>query len=458
MIDQHISYQAACRPLARAVLRPQGVITFGQFNSHITNVAAELGNCVSPGQVVAVSVGDPYLRWVAVLALSRCGVASAASTDEDADLRLVDPEAASPNAIPLSPDWLSRQAPTSMRRVVVDPEGLGRVSVSSGTTGQRKRIGTSWRLLDATLRNTVLVYRAPTGWWWPTTGIDTGMGFNAAMAAWATGNSVGLGLPLRPDLVMKGRPALISLVTSQLWRLVRNMNGAKVDWPLRLICGGGIISPELARQTRLTLTADLNSVYGTSETGAVAVGNLSLFEGEENAVGYILPNVDVEARDEEGCVLPAGSAGRLWIRGERVIAGYLSGASSSSSIFENGWFSPGDIGRVREDGLLYMDGRVDELMNLGGHKVSPSWVERPALQCVGVRDAAAFTAQDSDGATICCLAIETEESFRLDDLEAILRPLMSKLGPLRIVSLRELPRNEMGKVERARLTDFLQSS
>jgi acyl-CoA synthetase (AMP-forming)/AMP-acid ligase II len=136
-----------------------------------------------------------------------------------------------------------------------------------------------------------------------------------------------------------------------------------------------------------------------------------------------------------------------------VARGYLDGAPEAGQAFRHGGFYPGDLGRLREDGLLFIEGRVDDRMNLGGHKIMPGVVEEVAMGCPGVRDAVAFAAPDEAGVDQCWLAVVQGEGFERERLAAHLDQLRESVWPIRFAWTEAIPRNAMGKAERRRLRD-----
>jgi acyl-coenzyme A synthetase/AMP-(fatty) acid ligase len=331
---------------------------------------------------------------------------------------------------------------------------------SSGTTGERKRLGMNWDVIDAAIRNALVAYGAPDGPWLASTGIGTILGMVVTLAGWASGNPavLGLGGTLPPDKLQQLKPRLIALVPDQLRRLLDELPADYERWPVRIVSGGGPVPPNLARRTEEQLTDDLRSVYGASETGAVAIAELPLLKQQASAAGYVLPGVDVEVVDEHGASMPAGELGRVRIRSNRIATHYLDDEQRTSRVFRDGWFHSSDLGRLREDGLLLIEGRADDVMNIGGHKVLPDWIEQAALLCAGVTDAAAFSIPDENGLERCWLAIVRSPDFVADQLSPALRVQLGWLGTIQVIFVDQIPRNEMGKIERSRLKGLVRSA
>ncbi|MBM3270332.1 MAG: acyl--CoA ligase [Candidatus Sericytochromatia bacterium] len=94
-----------------------------------------------------------------------------------------------------------------------------------------------------------------------------------------------------------------------------------------------------------------------------------------------------------GCEVRVGDGGELLVRGAGVFAGYLDDPPATAAALRDGWLHTGDLGRL-EGGYLVLDGRLKDLINRGGEKVSPDAVEAVLLECPGVREVAVFGVPD----------------------------------------------------------------
>jgi acyl-CoA synthetase (AMP-forming)/AMP-acid ligase II len=139
------------------------------------------------------------------------------------------------------------------------------------------------------------------------------------------------------------------------------------------------------------------------------------------------------------------------IRGARVATAYIGDAEASADAFRDGGFYPGDIGRLGADGVLIIEGRADDRMNLGGFKLMPGVVEAVALECPGVTAAAAFAAPDERGLDCCWLAVVRGPDFDRQRLVDHLAASPVELPDIRFAWTEAIPRNAMGKIERRRL-------
>ncbi|BBZ25678.1 class I adenylate-forming enzyme family protein [Mycolicibacter hiberniae] len=189
----------------------------------------------------------------------------------------------------------------------------------------------------------------------------------------------------------------------------------------------------------------LNS-YGQTELGGEVVG-WSAADAREwgetklGSVGRPLPGIDVMIADDEVLVrTPTTKARKIdpafW---DRLTA--------------DGWFRTGDLGWFDDDGFLWLDGRVSDMINRGGLKVFPGTVEDVLLSAAGVQEAAVVGVPDERvGEVPWAFVVRLDDTVTVQDLDAWCRARLTPYRvPARIVFVDQLPRNEVGKVVKRNL-------
>ena len=162
--------------------------------------------------------------------------------------------------------------------------------------------------------------------------------------------------------------------------------------------------------------------------------------------------------DASGTLLAAGETGEVVIRGDNVTAGYLANPSANASAFTAGWLRTGDQGWLDEDGYLRLTGRLKELINRGGEKISPREVDEALLDHPAVAQAVTFALPDEKLGEEVAAAIVLREGAVLSESE--LRDFArARLAPFkvprRVVFLPEIPKGATGKLQRIGLAEKL---
>ena len=195
--------------------------------------------------------------------------------------------------------------------------------------------------------------------------------------------------------------------------------------------------------------------YGMTETNMIASNP---YEGPRRAgsVGFPLPQVTVRVTDREtGAPLPRGETGMIEVRGPNVFRGYWRmPEKTAQEMREDGFFITGDLGRYDADGYLHIVGRDKDLIISGGLNVYPVEIEHVLDRQPGVRESAVIGVPHPDlGEAV--VGVLVPEAGAEPDPEAILSATAERLArfkqPRRLLLAEALPRNAMGKVQKAEL-------
>ena len=156
------------------------------------------------------------------------------------------------------------------------------------------------------------------------------------------------------------------------------------------VSAGGAATPELlsALYATKTGTAMSGGGWGMTETmGSGAAFTGRYFTERPSASGFPSPIVEFSFRDENGEEVPSGEPGEIWVRSSAAIQGYFSGGNESDKPIE-GWMGTGDIGYISGEGLLYICGRVKDMIIRGGENIYPSEIEACLLEYPGCEEVA----------------------------------------------------------------------
>jgi acyl-CoA synthetase (AMP-forming)/AMP-acid ligase II/surfactin synthase thioesterase subunit/acyl carrier protein len=215
-------------------------------------------------------------------------------------------------------------------------------------------------------------------------------------------------------------------------------------------CANGSLPRSVSEELEAALGVRVLESYGTSETGMIAS---PAPDGRRKTGTVGRPaGVEVAVVDLAGSSVPAGATGEIVVRGPTVFSGYEGQPELTERSLKGGWFHTGDQGSLDAEGFLTVDGRLDDVINRGGEKVSPAEVEIALLQHPSVAAAVVFaiphrTLEEEVAAAITLKPrTQADESELREYLGAGLAPFKV---PRRIVALPELPVGPTGKPLRA---------
>ncbi|MGA5546211.1 class I adenylate-forming enzyme family protein [Mycobacterium sp. NPDC051198] len=225
--------------------------------------------------------------------------------------------------------------------------------------------------------------------------------------------------------------------------------------------GGAPVSTALVSKVQDATGWTMRGAYGLTETtspthlGPGAIDSPVDPESGAQAVGVPVPGVSVKIVDvSDGHELTAGGVGEIVVSGPMVVPGYWQAPAESAHAIRNGWFHTGDIGKVTDDGWLFVIDRLKDLINAGGYKVYPRDVEDVLCQHPAVREAAVIGVPDAyRGETVkAVVSLSPGRAITPDELIRFCKDRMAAYKYPRLVEIVDaLPKNAAGKVLRREL-------
>jgi acyl-CoA synthetase (AMP-forming)/AMP-acid ligase II len=168
---------------------------------------------------------------------------------------------------------------------------------------------------------------------------------------------------------------------------------------------------------------------------------------------------EVRVLREDGSWAPVGEQGEAVIRGECVTSGYVNNPAANEDAFADGWFRTGDLAHLDDDGYLFITGRIKEIINRGGTKISPREIDEVLLGHRDVAQAVAFGVPHrwlGEAVAAAVVLQEGSSSVSEADLRAFAAQfLVSSRVPSRIVIVPEIPKGPTGKLQRVGLAEEL---
>lgn len=198
--------------------------------------------------------------------------------------------------------------------------------------------------------------------------------------------------------------------------------------------------------------------YGMTEASHQMTSNpLPPRQRKPGSVG-VAAGAEVAIMNETGDLIGAGETGEIVVRGDGITQGYEANPAANQQAFVNAWFRTGDQGYLDSDGYLFITGRIKEIINRGGEKLSPREVDEVILTHPAIAQAVTFAVPDNrlgeEVAAAVVLhpdAITTEREIR----QFATSRLADFKVPRRVVILDELPKGPTGKVQRIGLAEKL---
>jgi len=469
-ITDPIFFQSWHQPEAPAICAPGiDLVTFGKLEKTINNImrrALSLG--VQPGQVVALVVRQPVIHAAIILAMARLGVVTASPSAAtlpnglmfDAIIADRDHPFLAFKTIPADPSWtMGDGAPLLMEKV---PGGTDfcRICLTSGTTGDSKGVALTHDMILGRLQR----YNSAYGPDLPKASrifcdmaLGSALGFQFLVYALGKGaaffvrgnnpeNTLRAFAFYRVDAMVASPAALAEFAKDYEKYQCRHTFDV-------IISSGSITSRPLADRVRSRIGAKIICDYGSTEASATASAPVHMLERIDGAVGRISPGIEIEIVDKAGCMVKNGQEGIVRVRGDHVANAYAGDPEATAKFFRDGWFFPGDLGRITTDGMLVIVGRQDVILNFGGEKINPESIEAVLNKFGGIVDAAAFGVRNDLGIEeIWALFVSREpieESLLRRHCAQVLAPAAI---PKRFIRVNELPYNEAGKLDRLRVS------
>jgi acyl-CoA synthetase (AMP-forming)/AMP-acid ligase II len=193
--------------------------------------------------------------------------------------------------------------------------------------------------------------------------------------------------------------------------------------------------------------------YNATEAGLISCATPADLRAAPDTAGRPVAGTDLRILDDEGHELSTGEVGRIAVRSDSHFDGYTSGESKD---FAAGFMVSGDVGRLDEDGRLFVVGRDDEMIVSGGENVYPLEVEETLSAHDDVREAAVVGVDDGQyGQRLAAFVVlEPDRQTTADDLKGHVKAQLAGYKvPRDLTFVEELPRNASGKIVKRQLLD-----
>jgi len=336
----------------------------------------------------------------------------------------------------------------------IDPEAPmgGHILFTSGTTGVHKRVLMDPAFEAAFMRRRLranginresVVSVIDFGPW-------TGVGYKSPAGTWFCGGTVvfSQGRPLhlalqRPDLTE------CTLLPGMLTSLLASPPGS-FPWHEKLKLGvtGGPMTQAQIDQSKARISPIVMNGLGATESNAIAI---TYIETPDDHRWQVPTEGVIQIVGEDDRPLPPGHIGRLRIDTDNAPKAYLDDEEATRAFFRHGFFYPGDLAVQREDGRIALMGRVSDVINVAGQKISPAPIEERLCDALSVTGVCLASMQDAAGEETLHAIIETPAPIPGDVLAAALRAEIAGFPGVHVHFVPALPRNDAGKLLRSKV-------
>ncbi|MBX3401729.1 MAG: AMP-binding protein, partial [Gemmataceae bacterium] len=233
----------------------------------------------------------------------------------------------------------------------------------------------------------------------------------------------------------------------------------KIDWSmLKVANGGGMAVQKAVADKWLARTgAPILEGYGLSETAPVLTCNPGTNAAFNGSIGLPVPSTLISIRDDAGNELAIGEVGEITAKGPQVMAGYWQRPEETAKVMTaDGFFRTGDIGRIDEQGYVYIVDRKKDMVNVSGFNVYPNEVEGVMAMHPGVLECAVIGVPDANsGEAVKLFVVKKDPNLTEQDLMKFAAENLTGYKKPKYIEFRsDLPKTNVGKILRRELRDM----
>ena len=249
-----------------------------------------------------------------------------------------------------------------------------------------------------------------------------------------------------PEALSRMHPTHLYMLPFQLAQLLREEDALTRMPEIKVVVGGGHLTPSLRLRALERLCGKIIQNYGANETSGICTL-------DEDGLGTLAPGVSVKIAAEDGGPLPPEAVGEICVRGPSVVSGYYDDPSATAARWRDGWWHSGDFGCLMRDGRLKLLGRQDDVLNFGGIKRSAADLEAEMAARGVTEELAVLAAPNDDGGALVVVCVATNDDSAAAGLAFRIRDWFG--GRFALYRIDRIPRTSAGKVDRASLRETI---
>ena len=285
----------------------------------------------------------------------------------------------------------------------------------------------------------------------------TAVGYRWAASPWRVGGATVVNSDYEVASVLRQPRLTHAVLVPMLLQRALDLPSEAFPWNerLQLMVAGGAMTAQQVEQAHARITPNLFNLIASTEAGVITY--TPIHSSADMHRHSLVKDRCVEIVDEFDQPLERGATGRIRVLQEGLPNSYHGNEAASQQSFRNGYFYPGDLGAVDDDGRLTLHGRSTDLLNIGGHKLSPIPAEQQLSDQLGI-PACILASRSAAGAEDLHVIFETDQLPPEEQVMAILRPWRKFFSSVRIHKITSFPRTETGKIMRNSLKMMIAGS
>jgi acyl-coenzyme A synthetase/AMP-(fatty) acid ligase len=448
-------------PKKPAIILPDRMINYEMLLNGIFSIQSVIYDLrLSRGAPVGLLVDNPIRHIIIFLALIRSGFTVTSMRREhfrtsgvnnqiiisDQDLIF-----GSIKVVSVRDDWFARRHENKFGEYAFEENRIARIVFTSGSTGKPKAIGLSFRTMEKKIEEL------------QTSGVCVGKRF---LTTYGLSNA---GLKYAFKSLVNGNTLLFSKIEDALdmaltycvdeFRCSAVQANTLINFQKQLrypltfntiSVGGGQLNFEVANKLRSLFGCEIISTLISTEAGLAGLARGEILKKHEFIGNCFFPTARIEIVDEDGA--PSMKEGRIRIKSDAMGWEFNGDMIEDDDVKGDGWFYPGDIGYIDDEGLLVVTGRADEVINIGGVKFAPEIIEDRIKAYQGLDDAAVVRVTFDKDNTHPCLAIVTTENITMAEINDWLpKQFIGELESVqfhKIIKVDSIPKTGTGKIAR----------
>jgi long-chain acyl-CoA synthetase len=225
----------------------------------------------------------------------------------------------------------------------------------------------------------------------------------------------------------------------------------------RCTSGGAPIAIETMQMWKREFGFDIAEGYGLTESNPTATHSIGEVKSRYGSCGKKIWGTELKIVDDQGNAMPPNKEGEVLIRGVNIMKGYYRNPEATAAALKNGWLYTGDIGKLDDDGYLYIVGRKKEMIIRGGYNVYPREIEELLYEHPAVQECAVIGAPHPElGEEVKAVVyLKNGKQTTPDEIRAYCRERVAAFKYPRLVEIRSepLPKTATGKILKRALTE-----